>query len=60
MSQADLNKLCVNLMLILTSVDKERVNTLLESMSRDEVWYVRERAEELYSAAAYAFEQKED
>lgn len=40
--------------------NKERVNVLLETMSRDEVWYIRERAEELYSAAAYAFEQKED
>jgi hypothetical protein len=40
--------------------NKDSVNELLENMSRDDVWYIRERAEELYSAAGYAFEQKED
>lgn len=40
--------------------NKDRAETILSELSRDDLWYVKERLEETYSFAAYLHEIRED
>jgi hypothetical protein len=56
----ELNALCVNLMHFLVNVEKDRTVKILNGLSGDEIWYVRERVTELYDATMFAYERKAD
>jgi hypothetical protein len=54
-------KILLGLMIeALVDGDSERVNTLAENLSQADLWYCKERAEELYSILASVYEVRDD